>query len=289
MMRVPLEGKVALITGAGSGIGRALALEAARRGISLALVGRRAERLAETRAQLPPVAKCLVIAADVTSPEARRALRDRVAQEWGHLHFLVNNAGVIAAGPLTLVQDAELARLMATNLVAPLALTRELLPLLRAGAPARVVNMGSMLGDIAMPLFAAYSASKFGLRGLSNALRRELKDLAIGVTYASPRGARTEATRMIEHLVESLDMPLDEPERIACQVWDAVAAGRNTAYPLSRERLFMLLERLVPSLVDRALRGRFEANGLRRLIEDSAPPLARTAAVQRFRSKAGGA
>jgi short-subunit dehydrogenase len=289
MTRVPLGGKAALITGAGSGIGRALALEAARRGMSLALVGRRPERLAETRAQLPSVAQCLVIAADVTSPEARRALRDRLAQEWGRLHFLVNNAGMIAAGPLTLAQDAELARLMATNLLAPLALTRDLLPLLRAGAPSRVVNMGSMLGDIALPLFAAYSASKFGLRGLSNALRRELKGLAIGVTYASPRGARTEATRMIEHLVESLDMPLDEPERIARQVWDAVAAGRDTAYPPSRERLFMLLERLVPSLVDRALRGRFEANGLRRLIEDSAPPVAPTAAVHRIRSEAGGA
>jgi short-subunit dehydrogenase len=287
-MRMPLAGKTALITGAGSGIGRALAIEAAGRGMVLALAGRRAERLAETCARLNSSSACLIIPGDVTSPETRRAVRERITKEWGRLHVLVNNAGIVSAGPLATMQDPELGRLIATNLTAPIALTRELLPLLRAGAPARVVNIGSMLGDIALPLFVAYSATKFGLRGLSNALRRELRSLAIGVTYASPRGARTEATQAIAHVVEPLHMPLDGAETIARQIWDAVAAGRDVAYPHSRERLFVLLERLMPSVVSRTLNAQLEAAGMRPLIEEAGASVARSLPIGRSHSNAGG-
>lgn len=283
-----LEGRTALITGAGSGIGRAIALEASRRGMSLALVGRRAEPLEETRLSLGRNATCLVIAADVTSPAGRGLIRGRVASEWGRLDVLVNNAGLLAAGPLVQTEDAPLQRLMATNLLAPLAMIRDLLPLLRAASAARVVNIGSLLGDIAMPLFAAYSASKFGLRGLSDALRRELEPLGIGVTYAAPRGARTEATQAIARYVEPLEMPLDAPETIARQVWDAVARGKDTTYPRGRERLFLLVERLFPSVVDRALRARFEASGGRRLVEETASAAGAMAPEKRWRLSAAG-
>ncbi|SMF60161.1 Short-chain dehydrogenase [Tistlia consotensis] len=270
---MPLGGRTALITGAGSGIGRALAIEAARRGLAVALVGRREAALRETRAQLAPGTECLILPGDVTLPAVRAALRDRLAAEWGLLHFLVNNAGIVAAGPLSETRDAELDRLMATNLVAPLALTRELLPLLRAAAPGRVVNLGSMLGDIAFPLFAAYSASKFGLRGLSSALRRELAGLGIGVTYVSPRTARTGATHAIARYVEPFRLPLDGAEVIARRTWAAAARGRNSAYPPGRERLFALVERLSPAIIDRAVRSLVESSGTGRMIEASVPPV----------------
>lgn len=269
--------RTVLITGGGSGIGRALAVEASRRGMAVALVGRRPDKLEETRACLAPGARCLILPGDMTAPESRRNLRARLAAEWGVLHVLVNNAGLVAAGPLTGTEDAALERLMATNLVAPIALTRELLPLLRAGAPARVVNLGSMFGDIAFPLFAAYSASKFGLRGLSGALRRELKSFGIGVTYVAPRAARTDATQAVSRFVEPLGVSLDDPDAIARDVWNAVEKGRNNAYPRGRERLFVMLERLFPSLVDRALAAQFEASGASRLIADAAPPLSSVA------------
>lgn len=269
--------RTVLITGGGSGIGRALAVEASRRGMAVALVGRRPDKLEETRACLAPGARCLILPGDMTAPESRRNLRARLAAEWGVLHVLVNNAGLVAAGPLTGTEDAALERLMATNLVAPIALTRELLPLLRAGAPARVVNLGSMFGDIAFPLFAAYSASKFGLRGLSGALRRELKSFGIGVTYVAPRAARTDATQAVSRFVEPLGVSLDDPDAIARDVWNAVEKGRNSAYPRGRERLFVMLERLFPSLVDRALAAQFEASGASRLIADAAPPLSSVA------------
>jgi short-subunit dehydrogenase len=281
---MPLEGKTALITGAGAGIGRALAIEASRRGMIIALVGRRVATLHETRACLTAQADCLIIPGDVTVPETRRAIRDQLAEEWGLLHILVNNAGIVLAGPLAEAQDEELNRLMATNFVAPIALTREMLPLLRVGAPARIVNLGSMFGDIAFPLFAAYSASKFALRGLSNAFRRELKSLGIGVTYAAPRGARTDATRAIARFVEAFAMPLDSADRIGRQIWDAVAQGTDTVYPRGRERLFVLAERLFPSVVNRAIASQLEKSGLQKIIETSDPwrgPLAPHAYRQR--------
>jgi NAD(P)-dependent dehydrogenase (short-subunit alcohol dehydrogenase family) len=262
MKRLQLKGKVALITGAGSGIGRALAVDASRRGMSVALVGRQPAPLEETRSLLDPGALCLIIPADVRNTAARAEIRERVTRAWGVLHVLVNNAGVVLAGPLGAASDDELRAVIDTNLFAPLALSRDLLPLLRAGAPASVVNIGSLVGDVALPLFVPYAASKFGLRGFSNALRREWAALGIGVTYAAPRGARTEAARRLAPVLDRLATPLDAPAAIAVQVWDAVASGRDSVYPRGRERFVVLLERLLPSLVTAALRRQFARGGL---------------------------
>jgi short-subunit dehydrogenase len=268
---VRLEGKTALITGAGSGIGQALAIEASWRGMIIALVGRRAERLEETRGRLISAADCLLIPADVTSPEARRAVRDRLARDWGRVHIVVNNAGIVMAGPVAELSDADLDRLIATNVSAPIALVREMLPLLRAASPSRVVNIGSLLGDIALPLFTAYSTSKFALRGLSNALRRELESLGIGVTYVAPRGARTAAAAAVAHFAEPFGMTLDSTHSIACQVWDAVARGKRSVYPGGRESLLVHLNRLIPAIVDRALARRLDASAAGHLIGAAVP------------------
>jgi short-subunit dehydrogenase len=248
-----LEGKRTLITGAGSGIGRALALEASRLGMRVALCGRRAEALAETLSEMEPTGRHLRLRGDITNPAVRRGMRDHLWRQWGGLDVLVNNAGIIAIGPLAYATDAEFEQMMATNVVAPLALTREMLPLLRRAMPARVVNVGSMFGDIPYPLFAAYSASKFALRGLSIALRRELRSYGIGVTYAAPRATKTDAARVLDPLVEPMQMRMDSPARVAAEIWHAVAKERDTIYAKGPERLFVLVQRLLPRLVDRAI------------------------------------
>jgi short-subunit dehydrogenase len=248
-----LEGKRTLITGAGSGIGRALALEASRLGMRVALCGRRAEALAETLSEMAPTGRHLRLRGDITNPAVRRGMRDHLWRQWGGLDVLVNNAGIIAIGPLAYATDAEFEQMMATNVVAPLALTREMLPLLRRAMPARVVNVGSMFGDIPYPLFAAYSASKFALRGLSIALRRELRSYGIGVTYAAPRATKTDAARVLDPLVEPMQMRMDSPARVAAEIWHAVAKERDTIYAKGPERLFVLVQRLLPRLVDRAI------------------------------------
>src|SRR3546814_7220706 len=103
-----------------------------------------------------------------------------------------------------------------------MALTRQLLPLLQLSSQARIVNIGSVFGDIGHPLFAGYCASKFALRGLSDALRRELAAVGIGVTYAAPRATRTVAADGFADLMLPFAMAMDMPETIAAQI---VAAG----------------------------------------------------------------
>ena len=148
-----LEGKCVLITGAGSGIGRALAVEAGRRGMTVALCGRRADALAKTAALLSAGTAHIVIQADVTRPDDRRMLVDRIRERWGKLDVLINNAGIVTGGAVESLKDDALERVLATNVTAPIALTRDLSPLLLAAQPSRVVNVGSMFGDIAFPLF----------------------------------------------------------------------------------------------------------------------------------------
>jgi short-subunit dehydrogenase len=142
--------------------------------------------------------------------------------------------------------------MVATNLTAPILLSRDLLPALRA-ASGRVVNIGSVFGDIAYPYFAAYSATKFGLRGFSDALRRELSGQGVGVTYIAPRATRTAAETAFAPLIEPLRMTLDDADTVARQAWDAIIAGRRESFPRGPERLFVLVQRLFPALVDRSV------------------------------------
>lgn len=261
--------RVVLITGAGSGIGRSLAFEAASGGDAVVLAGRRVAALEATAAQLPVAAVALIQPTDITSAADRLRLRDAVAQRFGRLDMLINNAGAVPVGPLSGLGDAELARVVSTNLLAPIALTRDMLPLLRAGVGARVVNVGSMFGDIAFPLFAAYSATKFGLRGFSDALRRELAAEGIGVTHAAPRAARTEASDAYAHLVPAFGMVLDPADLIARRILRAARMGRRSVYPAGPELLFTLVQRLAPGLIDRGL-----ARQMARLSRSAAPPAA---------------
>mgnify|MGYP005847985925 CR=1 FL=1 len=239
---------VALITGAGSGIGRALAQEAAGAGYDLVLVGRRLAPLEET-ATLIGVGTPRLISADITSVEGRARI---VAAVGDRLDILVNNAGSLSVGRLTDLSDDDLSQTITTNLTAALLLTRDLVPALTL-AQGRIVNIGSMFGIIAFPYFAAYSATKFAMRGLSDALRRELAEFGISVTYVAPRATRTPAESRFSHLVAPFDMALDDPDRVAQRAWAGIMAGRNTIYPGFGERIFAVVQAIAPSLIDAAL------------------------------------
>jgi NAD(P)-dependent dehydrogenase (short-subunit alcohol dehydrogenase family) len=242
-----------LITGAGSGIGRALAQEAARSGARVALAGRRAEPLGETRLLLGGACDVIVAPMDVTDAGHRRALAQRLADTWGGLDVVVNNAGVVEGGPLEESRDDQLQALFATNVLGPMGLVRDLAPLLLRSRTAQVVNVGSMFGDVAYPGFAAYSASKFALRGFSDALRREWKAKGVQVSYVAPRATRTPAAAAFAALIASTGMSLDDPEAVARRIWRAISQRRDRLYPTGPERLYVLLQALWPRLVDKAI------------------------------------
>jgi short-subunit dehydrogenase len=247
------EQKLVLITGAGSGIGRALCVEAAQRGIAVALCGRRQDALEATAALLGPGASHLIIPADITRPEDRRRIVDRIRNKRGALDILINNAGIVEGGSLETFDDDALARTFQTNVVAPIALTRDLMSLLIAAKPSRVVNVGSIFGDIGYPEFTCYSAAKFALRGFSIALRREWKQEGIGVTYAAPRATRTDAAVAFAGLIAKTKMNIDSPEQVARQIWRAIASGHDSVYAPAPEKIYVLIQRLFPRAIDWSL------------------------------------
>jgi short-subunit dehydrogenase len=163
-----------------------------------------------------------------------------------------------AQGAFGLIEDqsdAELSALVQTNLVAPMLLIRALLPVLQCQADAAVVAVGSTFGALAFPGFAAYSASKFGLRGLVEALGREYADGGIRFQYLSPRATRTAFnTPAVDALNAELKTAQDDPRDVAAQLLAAIRRGdrrRQLGWP---EKFFARLNGAFPALVDRALR-----------------------------------
>jgi short-subunit dehydrogenase len=189
----PLRDATVVITGAASGIGAALALCLAQRGANLALADRNTAGLeavaAEARAQKIRVS---VHVLDVTDNAAVQALPEAVLAAHGRVSVLVNNAGVALAGTFAQVAIEDMEWLFAINFWAPVRLIRGFMPALSREPAAHIVNLSSLFGLVAPPGQAAYAASKFALRGFSEALRHELAGSTVSLTVVHPGGVRTE-------------------------------------------------------------------------------------------------
>lgn len=245
-------GRRLLITGAGSGIGRALAIEASHRGMQVVVCGRRAEPLSETLRLMTPGPHQSAIC-DIVDARSRQRLVAAVGAKWGAIDTLINNAGIIGFGPLRNIEDAEVASIVSTNLVGPICLARDCLELLRRGERPQIANMGSLLGSIPYPLFAVYSATKSGLRAFSTALRRELKPDGIAVTHISPRGIRTAGADKLADYAGPLEMRFDDPDSVARSILDGLESRRIEILPKGSERFFLTAQALAPGLVDQAI------------------------------------
>jgi len=182
----------ALVTGASSGIGQAIARQLARHQARLVLLARRKERLERLAAELRQLGTpAEVVAGDVTDPAVRRQAVQTAAERFDGLDVLVNNAGIGALGLFAEVDDRQMRRVMEVNFFAAVEMTREALPLLRRSDRPMVVNIGSVLGHRAAPHYTAYCASKFALRGWSQSLRVELASEGIDVrnrVFGQPAG-----------------------------------------------------------------------------------------------------
>ena len=244
-----------LLTGATGGIGRAFAAELARHGAALLLTGRNDERLGAYVKVLRDRygVDIEAVPADLGSPADRARLAD-AARAFG-VNVLVNNAGVNAFGRFDAQQAADLERVIATNVTAPMLLTRALLPMLESQDEACVVNIGSAIGSIGMPGQAAYCASKFALHGFSEALRRELGNGPVRVVYVAPRSTDTTMNdAAMRDMNARTGVRSDTPERVAALVYAAVAGKRRERFVGWPERLFVKINALLPGLVDNAVR-----------------------------------
>jgi NADP-dependent 3-hydroxy acid dehydrogenase YdfG len=196
MSTAQTSGRVAVITGASSGIGEATARALAAEGHRVALLARRGDRIQALAGELGRGA--IAIEADVTDRDSILAAAERVEDELGGADILVNNAGVMLTAPFGSDQREEHRRMVETNLLGAMTATEVFLDQLRAGEGGDLVNVSSVAGRVAPAGFAAYAATKWGMNGWSEALRVELQPY-IRVTVIEPGAIGTELSDHITH------------------------------------------------------------------------------------------
>jgi short-subunit dehydrogenase len=245
-----------LITGGAGGIGGAIAEELLARGASVLLVDRDAAALGKAAARLACHAgRVGTLAADLTSA----ADRDRVcaaAATWNDgINVLVNNAGINHFRMFEDQPPEQVDLAVAINVLAPIHLCRGLLSHLRQQPEACILNTGSVFGSIGYPGYAVYSATKFAVRGFTEALRRELADSEVCVHYIAPRATRTGInTSAVERMNAELGVAMDPPEVVARAVCEMLERGRPEAVVGWPEKLFARVNGVLPRVVDGALR-----------------------------------
>jgi short-subunit dehydrogenase len=256
-----LQNSRAIVTGASSGIGRAIAFELARQGCDVVIGARREDRLEATAREIRALGRrAVTVVGDITAAQVRAALVAAAEAELGGLDVLVNNAGIGAIGPFAAADEERLRRVMEVNFFAPVELTRAALPLLRRSAAPIVVNVGSVLGHVAVPDKSEYCASKFALHGFTDALREELAAERIAVLLVSPS---TTASEFFDRVIASPDgQPARvgrwqmTPEKVARRVVKAIRRGkREIILPLSGG-LLVWADRWLPDVVSWLLRKR---------------------------------
>ena len=254
-----LAGRTVMVTGASGGIGEPLCAALIAAGARVLAVGRNEGRLRRLAQHLPAGALSWV-AADVATDEGRAQVVRAAAAANPTPSVLVLAHAQGAFGLFADQSPEDMARLVQTNLVAPMLLVHALLPVLGTHTPASVVVVGSTFGSLAFPGFAAYSASKSGLRGLTEALAREYADTPLRFQYLSPRAARTPFnTPAVDALNAELKTASDAPADVARHLVHAIERGTARMQIGWPEKLFARLNGLLPGLVDRSLRSRLPA------------------------------
>lgn len=250
-----LEELSVVLTGASGGIGSELAELLAEGGAQVLLVGRRGAPLAALVQSLGADARGRVqaLAADITTTAGRNAIRDMATVRG--CNVLINNAAQPCFGRFAEASAEQIETVLTTNLIAPIQLTLSLLPLLRAQAQARVLNIGSATGRLGVPGFAVYGAGKFGLRGFSEALRRELADTGVRVQYLGARATRTtfNDAQAVE-FSRRTRTAVDAPEHVAEAAVALLLSGRGERFLGFPESAAVRLNGLAPSLLDGAFR-----------------------------------
>ena len=260
-MRRVIRGSRILITGASSGIGHALAGLAARAGARVAIAARSTDKLDDLARELVRAtgAEVLPVTADVTSEADRRRLLDTVVDHFGGLDVLVNNAGVASFGHFGSSTEDVMRRVMEVNFFAPAELIRSAIPILTEGINPAIVNVSSMCGRRGVPAWSEYSASKYALIGLTEALRGEMARFDIDVLLLVPGLTKTDLRANLLHDTGRMKIDLDkgmEPEAVARAILKSLERNRTEAVVGWEAKLILGINRWLPRLVDRVMNRR---------------------------------
>ena len=260
-MRRVIRGSRILITGASSGIGRALAGLVAEAGARVVVAARSTDKLDELAKELTSRtgAEVLPITADVTSEADRRRLLDTVVEHFGGLDVLVNNAGVASFGHFSSSSEDVMRRVMEVNFFAPAELIRSAIPILTDGNHPAIVNVSSMCGRRGVPAWSEYSASKYALVGLTEALRGEMARFDIDVLLLVPGLTKTDLRANLLHNTGRMKIEFDkgmEPEAVARAILTSLERNRTEAVVGWEAKWILRLNRWMPRLVDRLMNRR---------------------------------
>jgi short-subunit dehydrogenase len=250
--------KVVVITGAGSGIGQALAVQLAHRGAHLALVDIRPMGLVATVANLPSGCRATTYTLDVASREAVFGLADAVKRDFGTAHYLINNAGTSIMASFEHTSIAEIEKVLAINLWGVIYGTKAFLPMMLAQKEGCVVNISSVLGLLAGPCHAAYVMSKFAVRGLTETLWTELEGTGVRAVVVHPGGINTSIakhspvaeneTDLERHVAATASrMLITSPARCARLIISGLESGKRRLLVGSGSHFIYWLARLLPT------------------------------------------
>ncbi|WP_299762298.1 SDR family oxidoreductase [uncultured Pontibacter sp.] len=251
----PLRDQVIVITGASSGIGLATARAAARKGAKLVLAARNKEALAEIENQLKQSGtEAIHLVADVGRREDVKRIADAAVERFGGFDTWVNNAGVSIYGKLADVSDEDSHRLFDTNFWGVVSGSLIAAEHLRSRGGA-IINLGSELSDVAIPLQGMYSASKHAVKGFTEALRVELEEdkSPVSVTLIKPAGINTPYPDHAKNYTDkalTLPPPVYEPEEVAAAILHAAQHPERDMYIGSGSKMMSSLNKYAPSLVD---------------------------------------
>ena len=253
-MERTLTGKVAVVTGASSGIGEATVLELASRGASVVAAARSVEKLKDL-ARRTAASGVLVLETDVADRASVEAMVGRVVEEFGRVDVLVNNAGLGLSGRIAELRAEDLRYVFEVNTIGTLNCVQATLP--RMGSGGRIINVSSVVGKRAIPKVGGYCSTKFALNALSDSLRVEVAERGVSVTSVYPGTTRTsfrDNSRRTKDEKRGWRPRGVTPERVAKKIADAAERGPRDVYVTPSDRFFIAGVTLLPGLTDRILR-----------------------------------
>lgn len=248
-----LKDTTIVVTGAAGGIGHAIVRRLTEQGARLVLTDKDAVRLSALNASLGN--KHYEFAADISSCNGRVSLLSYCSGLMHPPQMLINVAGINQFAKIADYSDDDIMRMVTINLTSQIALCRDFISLLNTQPSAVIINVGSILGSIGMPGYSVYCASKFGLRGFSEALNRELMDSRTRVRYFAPRATQTALNDVrVNQMNKALGNAMDSPEKVADALIAFIKKDIVSTYLGWPEKLFVRINSLLPALVDKSFR-----------------------------------